>query len=79
MYVELEVLVEIGLSPVEALRTATSNPARIFGIKDRGRVAEGLLADLLLVDGNPAEDIQDLRRIHTIWKAGVAHPGPLRQ
>jgi imidazolonepropionase-like amidohydrolase len=72
MHLELELLVEIGLSPVEALQAATSNPARVFGIQDRGRIAEGLLADLLLVEGRPDENIRDTRRLHTVWKAGVA-------
>jgi imidazolonepropionase-like amidohydrolase len=76
MHLELEMLVDLGLSPVEALQAATSNPASVFGIQDRGRIAEGLLADLLLVDGRPDENITDTRRLHTVWKAGVAHPGP---
>ena len=77
MHVELELLVDLGLSPVEALQAATSNPARVFGLQDRGRIAEGLLADLLLVEGRPDENIKDTRRLHTVWKAGVAHAGPL--
>lgn len=76
MHLELEMLVDIGLSPVEALRAATSSPARVFGIKDRGRIAEGLLADLLLVEGRPDEDIKDTHRLHTVWKAGFAHSAP---
>jgi len=77
MHLELEMLVDIGLSPVEALQAATSNPARVFGIQDRGHIAEGLLADLLLVKGRPDENIKDTRRLHTVWKAGVVHAGPL--
>ena len=73
MHLELEMLVDLGLSPVEALRAATSSPAREFGIKDRGRIAEGLLADLLLVEGRPDENIKDTRRLLTIWKAGALH------
>ena len=76
MYLELERLVAVGLSPVDALRAATSNPASMFGFQDRGRVSEGMFADLLLIDGRPDEDIREIRRVHTIWKAGVAHPGP---
>jgi imidazolonepropionase-like amidohydrolase len=77
MHLELERLVAVGLSPVDALRAATSVPASVFDIQDRGRIAEGLLADLLLVEGKPDVNIKDTRRIHTIWKAGTAHPGPL--
>ncbi len=69
-------LVDLGLSPVEALQAATSNPARVFGIGDRGRIAEGFLADLMLVHGRPDENIKDTRRIHTVWKAGTAYSGP---
>ena len=79
MHMELELLVDIGLSPVEALQAATSNPARVFGLQDRGRIAEGLLADLLLVEGRPDENIKDTRRLHTVWKAGVAQPGSLAE
>jgi imidazolonepropionase-like amidohydrolase len=79
MHLELEMLVEVGLSPVEALQAATSGPARVFGIEDRGRIAAGLLADLLLVEGRPDENIKDTRRLHTIWKAGVAHAGPVAE
>ena len=69
----MELLVEAGLTPVEALRAATSNPARAFGLQDRGRIAEGLKADLLMVDGKPDQNITDTRRIVRIWKAGEMH------
>ena len=68
---ELELLVEAGLTPVEALAAATAVPARMFGLKDRGRIAEGLRADLVLVDGDPATDILATRRIVGVWKQGV--------
>src|SRR5688572_32732186 len=57
MHRELELLVESGLTPVEALRSATSVPARAFALSDRGRIAEGLRADLVLVNGDPTADI----------------------
>jgi imidazolonepropionase-like amidohydrolase len=68
---ELEYLVEAGLTPVQALVAATSAPADSFHLTDRGRIAPGLRADLLLVDGNPATDIRATRHILAIWKAGV--------
>ena len=68
---ELELLVRAGLSPIEALTAATSAPARAFGLADRGRIAAGQRADLLLVSGNPAEDILATRSIDTVWKGGV--------
>ncbi len=69
---ELALLVRAGLTPAEALRAATSRPAARFGLKDRGRIAPGLRADLLLVDGNPSQDITATRRIANVWKNGYA-------
>ena len=67
---ELELLVRSGLTPVDALAAATSGPARAFGFHDRGRVAPGLRADLLLVEGDPTADIRATRRIVGVWKLG---------
>lgn len=69
---ELELLVRAGLTPMQALAAATSAPARRFHLDDRGRIAPGLRADLLLVDGDPAADILATRRIVTVWKNGYA-------
>jgi imidazolonepropionase-like amidohydrolase len=69
---ELELLVRAGLSPLEALRAATSTPARAFHLSDRGRIAVGLRADLVLVDGDPTTDILATRAIRTVWKLGRA-------
>jgi len=69
---ELELLVGAGLTPVQALSAATSAPARAFRIADRGRIAKGLRADLLLVNGDPTRDIMATRDIAGIWKGGVA-------
>jgi Amidohydrolase family len=70
---ELELLVSSGLTPLAALASATSEPARAFGFHDRGRIAEGLRADLLLVNGDPTVDIRATRDIVGIWKLGVPH------
>src|SRR4051812_40256894 len=67
---ELELLVSAGLPPTAALAAATATPARIFGLKDRGRIAPGLRADLLLVKGDPTTDITATRDVQRIWKAG---------
>jgi imidazolonepropionase-like amidohydrolase len=72
MHRELELLVEAGLTPTEALAAATSAPAKQFKLDDRGRIAAGLRADLLLVDGDPTTDIFATRNIVTVWKNGVA-------
>lgn len=72
MPIELSYLVRAGMSPVEALRAATSLPARIMGMKDRGRIVAGARADLLLVDGDPTRRIGDLAKIAAVWKNGHA-------
>lgn len=74
---ELELLVEAGLSPAEALAAATSVPAKAFRLEDRGRIAPGLRADLVLVGGDPLRDITDTRAIVRLWKGGVPVERPL--
>ena len=69
---ELQLLVRAGLSPLEALRAATATPARRFGLTDRGRIREGLRADLLLVDGDPTANISDTLNIRQVWRRGTA-------
>jgi hypothetical protein len=71
MHRELELLVKAGLTPVEALAAATSVPAERFRLPDRGRIAPGMRADLLLVKGDPTSDITATRKIARIWKQGV--------
>ncbi len=68
---ELELLVRSGLTPREALAAATSETARIFGFHDRGRIAVGTRADLVLVKGDPTVDIRTTRDIEGVWKLGV--------
>lgn len=68
---ELLMLTEAGLTPEQALSAATSLTARCFGLSDRGRIAPGLRADLLLVDGDPTSDITATRAIADVWRAGV--------
>ena len=67
---ELELLVRAGLSPLEALVAATSAAADAFGLTDRGRIAAGLRADVVLVDGDPTADILQTRDVVGIWKEG---------
>ncbi|WP_371783480.1 amidohydrolase family protein [Streptosporangium subroseum] len=74
---ELELLVSAGLSPAEALRAATALPARHFGLTDRGTIAPGLRADLILIDGDPVADIRATRNIVRVWCGGTEH-GPAR-
>ena len=68
---ELALLVRSGLSPVQALAAATSVPAQVFGLKDRGRIRSGMRADLVLVEGDPTRDIRATRKIVAVWKRGI--------
>ena len=73
---ELELLVEAGLSPMQALMAGTAENARFFRVANRlGRVEAGLLADLVLVNGDPLENISNMRRVARVmlngtWVAG---------
>jgi imidazolonepropionase-like amidohydrolase len=74
---EMELLVQdYGLTPLEVLRQATSGNARIFHLADRGRVAAGLLADLVAVVGDPTQQVQALRQVRLVMKGGVLYRQP---
>jgi imidazolonepropionase-like amidohydrolase len=68
---ELELLVDAGLSTQDALRGATSRSARYFGLVDRGVIEPGRRADLVLIDGDPLQDITATRSIRRIWCGGT--------
>ena len=70
MHRELAALVEAGLTPTAALAAATSAPAAAFRLGQRGCIAKGCKADLLLVEGDPTRDITATRRIVEVWKDG---------
>jgi len=77
---ELELLVRAGLAPLEAIRAATTVPAKIFNIRDTGDVTPGQRADLVILDANPLEDIRHIRRVHLTIALGRAyHPDVLGQ
>lgn len=68
---ELALLVRAGLSEMEALQAATRNPARYLGLADSlGTIAEGKIADLVVLDGNPLDDIRHTRDIHALLLGG---------
>src|SRR5207302_10936109 len=68
---ELELMVREGLTPTQALEAATSAPAKAFHLDDRGAIAQGKRADLVLLDGDPTTDIKATRKIAAVWEAGV--------
>jgi len=68
---ELDLLVQAGLTPMEALQSATRNPARYFGnLADMGTLETGKFADLVLLDANPLEDIRNTRKIRLVVLRG---------
>ncbi|MGE0041005.1 MAG: amidohydrolase family protein [Vicinamibacterales bacterium] len=74
---ELELLVAAGLSPMDAVKAATSVNARLFGLDDRlGSVAAGKIADLISVDGDPTTDLSALRRVGLVMKDGRIYKQP---
>src|SRR5690242_8705562 len=71
---EIELLVEAGFTPVEAIKIATLNGATYLGLADRiGTIAAGKNADLVLVKGNPAANIADVENVVTVFKDGVGY------
>jgi imidazolonepropionase-like amidohydrolase len=71
---ELELDVQAGIPPSQVLQNATLNAARIMSLdKDLGSIAAGKLADLVLVDGNPAANISDIRKTSLVVKDGVLY------
>jgi imidazolonepropionase-like amidohydrolase len=71
---ELELDVEAGIPAREVLQNATLNAARIMSLdKDLGSIAPGKLADLVLVNGNPADHISDIRKTVLVVKDGVVY------
>lgn len=74
LHQELEVMVDAGLTPMEALEAATLNPAKYFEMEDElGTIDEGKWADILILDANPLENIENTLEINTVIKQGEVY------
>jgi imidazolonepropionase-like amidohydrolase len=67
---ELKLLTDAGLTPLQAIQTATKNAAALLHLNDRGVIAPGKLADLLVVEGDPSKDISAVDQIDSVWRLG---------
>jgi Amidohydrolase family len=71
---EIELLVEAGFTPVQAIQIATENGAKYLGQQDRiGTLALGKQADLVVIKGDPSKNIEDIENVETVFKAGVGY------
>ena len=77
-YRELELMVDYGMTASAVVQVATSGNADIFELSDRGRIGEGLLADLVAVEGDPTADITALRRVMFVMKGGDVVRAPTK-
>ena len=70
LHEELELLVQAGLTPMQALQASTANAAKYLGLADTGTIEKGKRADLVLLDSNPLQDIKNTRKIQSVVLAG---------
>jgi len=71
---EVELLVEAGFTPVEAIRIQTENGAKFLGVADRvGTIAPGKQADLVVIHGDPTKNIADIEKVETVFRDGVGY------
>jgi imidazolonepropionase-like amidohydrolase len=75
--IELELMAEYGMKPVDVLRSATSVTAKVLGIDSTtGRIAPGLRADIIAVAGNPLAEVAALRQVRLVMKDGIVYRSP---
>jgi imidazolonepropionase-like amidohydrolase len=75
---EMELMVEYGMKAIDVLRSATKVNADVFGYANKiGRLQKGLFADIIAVEGNPADNITNIRKVSFVMKDGVIYKTPL--
>jgi imidazolonepropionase-like amidohydrolase len=76
-YQELEMLVKYGMTPLQALRCATSDASKLLALENKvGMVKEGMIADLAAFEGDPSKDIKDIRKVKFVMKSGIIYKQP---
>jgi imidazolonepropionase-like amidohydrolase len=74
---EMELMVEYGMNPLDVLKSATSVNADVFGYAEKiGRIKKGLFADLVAVEGDPAQEIKNIRKVMLVMKNGILFKKP---
>ena len=76
-HLELMLMVEAGLTPMQAITIATSKSAAALKLDDRGILAAGKLADLVVLDADPSSEISNTKKIHAVWHRGKKAAGPV--
>ena len=74
---EVELLVKAGFTPLEAIHIATANGAQFLGELDHiGTIAPGKQADLVVIEGDPSKQLEDIENVETVFKDGIGYDSP---
>ena len=77
-HLELQLMVEAGLTPLQVITMATRNSSNALRLKDQGVLLPGMRADFMVLNSNPEQDIKATQTIQSVWKNGVeVSKGPL--
>lgn len=72
-YREMELMVEYGMKPIDVLKSATSDNAKMFHLDQLGKLEKGFLADIIAIKGNPVKDIKNMKNVSFVMKDGVVY------